>query len=179
MKKYWKDYHKWNLDQYLTLPSHVFPDPKIYLVDDVYHIEYNVYVNEQPKRLPLDHVSTLKNAFEFWESAELTTNDDKTAIVKFYQVNLKSDANIWVTWVMRSLGDGVLGHANLGKGVVEVALGGYGCDGTTQLFTIETVETIMRHELGHSLGLMHNTDNPNNIMYPSIKKANYAYCLLS
>ena len=82
MKKYWKDYHKWNLDQYLTLPSHVFPDPIKYLEDDtgnkfelddtnncshpcVMKIEYNVYVNEQPKRLPLDHVSTLKNAFEF------------------------------------------------------------------------------------------------------------------
>ena len=178
MKKYWKDYHKWNLGQYLTLPSHVFPDPKIYLVDDVYHIEYNVYVNEQPKRLPLDHVSTLKNAFAFWESAKLTTNDGNAAIVKFYQVNTKSDANVWVTWVMRNLGDGVLGHANLGKGIVEVALGGYGCDGTTQLFTIDTVETIMKHELGHSLGFEHFTDR-NNIMYPSIKNANYAYCLLS
>ena len=178
MKKYWKDYHKWNLDQYLILPSHAFPDPKIYLVDNTYHIEYNVYVNEQPKRLPLDHVSTLKNAFAFWESAKLTTSDGKTAIVKFYQVNIKSDANIWVTWVMRNLGDGVLGHANLGKGVVEVALGGYGCDGTTQLFTIETVETIMKHELGHSLGFKHDTDR-NNIMYPSIKNADYAYCLLS
>ena len=178
MKKYWKDYHKWNLDQYLMLPSHAFPDPKIYLVDNVYHIEYNVYVNEQPKRLPLDHVSTLKNAFVFWESAKLTASDGKTAIVKFYQVNIKSDANIWVTWVMRNLGDGVLGHANLGKGVVEVALGGYGCDGTTQLFTIGTVETIMKHELGHSLGFKHDTDR-NNIMYPSIKNIDYAYCLLS
>ncbi len=178
MKKYWKDYHKWNLDQYLQLPAHTFPDRKITLIDDVYHIEYNIYVNEQPKGLPLDHVSTLKNAFTFWENTELTTNDDKKAVVKFYVVDEKSDANVLVTWVMRNLGEGVLGHANLGKGVVEVALGGYGCDGTTQLFTIDTVETIMIHELGHSLGFGHSTD-PNNIMYPSIKEANYAYCLLS
>ena len=178
MKKYWKNYHKWNLDQYLSLPSNSFPDSKIYLDDDVYHIEYNVYVNKQPKGLPLDHVSTLKNAFTFWENAVLTTNDGKKAFVKFYQVDTKADANIWVTWVMRNLGEGVLGHANLGKGIVEVGLGGYGCDGTTQLFTINTVETIMTHELGHSLGFKHST-NTNNIMYPSIKDAMYAYCLLS
>jgi tetratricopeptide (TPR) repeat protein len=204
MKKYWKDYHKWNLDQYLTLPSHAFPDPKRYLVDDAGNkwfktdesdfgdadncplpcdmkIEYNVYVNDQPKHLPLDHVSTLKNAFAFWESTELTANYKGVkypATVTFHQVNLKSDANVWVTWVIRNLGDGVLGHANLGKGVVEVALGGYGCDGTTQLFTINTVETIMKHELGHSLGFEHST-NSNDMMYPSIKNAYYAYCLLS
>ena len=49
------------------------------------------------------------------------------------------------------LGEGVLGHANLGKGVVEVAIGSYGCDGSFQLFDVDTVEYIMTHELGHSL----------------------------
>ena len=178
MKKYWKDYHKWNLDQYLSLSAHSFPDRETYLIDDVYHIEYNIYINEQPKGLPLDHVSTLKNAVTFWENTQLTASDGKEAVVKFYVTNVKSDANVLVTWVMRNLGEGVLGHAHVGKGIVEVALGGYGCDGTTQLFTIDTVQTIMKHELGHSLGFMHSTD-PNNIMYPSIKKVDYAYCLLS
>ena len=39
------------------------------------------------------------------------------------------------------------------------------------------VETIMTHELGHSVGLQHVTDQ-NNIMYASYTPS-YAYCLLS
>ena len=53
---------------------------------------------------------------------------------------LRSDASAWVTWVVRDLGEGILGHANIGRGVVEVAVGGYGCDGGFQLFTADTVE---------------------------------------
>ena len=63
------------------------------------------------------------------------------------------------------------------KGVIEVALGGYGCDGGFQLFDVDTVEIIMTHELGHGIGLMHSTDRE-NIMYPSINETKYAYCLL-
>ena len=47
---------------------------------------------------------------------------------------MKGEANVWVTWVVRNMGEGVLGHANLGKGVVEVAIGSYSCDGSFQLF---------------------------------------------
>ena len=76
------------------------------------------------------------------------------------------------------MGEGVLGHANLGKGVVEVAIGSYGCDGSFQLFDINTVEYIMTHELGHSLGFGHAND-PDKMMYPSIPFTDYAYCLLN
>ena len=30
--------------------------------------------------------------------------------------NEKQEASVWITWVIRNLGDGVLGHAHLGKG---------------------------------------------------------------
>ena len=177
--KYWKDYHKWNLKQFLDKPD-IFPDRNVWVdpETDRYVIEYQVYINEQPGGLPIDHVSSLENSFNIWEEVEYDTTDGKKAVVTFDATNLKAEANVWVTWVVRNLGEGVLGHANLGKGVVEVAIGSYGCDGGFQLFDVDTVELIMTHELGHSLGLGHS-DNPDKIMYPSISNLDYAYCLLN
>jgi len=177
--KYWKDYHKWNLQQFLDRPD-IFPDRNIWIDSetDVYVIEYMIYINEQPSGLPFDHVGTLKNSFNYWEEKEFDTSDGKKAVARFYVTELKSEANVWVTWVVRNLGEGVLGHANLGKGVVEVAIGSYDCDGSFQLFDADTVEYIMTHELGHSLGLNHSA-NPENILYPSIPYSDHAYCLLN
>jgi hypothetical protein len=177
--KYWKDYDKWNLEFFLDR-SEVFPDRKI-LIDpetDNYVIEYLIYINDQPAGLPIDHVSTLENSFSVWETIEYDASDGKKATVKFYTTDVRGEANVWVTWVVRNIGEGVLGHANLGKGVVEVAIGGYGCDGSFQLFDNNTVEYIMTHELGHSLGFRHSND-PDKIMYSSITDLDYAYCLLN
>jgi len=177
--KYWKDYNKWNLEQYLNKPE-IFPDRNV-LIDpetDGYIIEYKVYINEQPLGLPIDHVSTLENSFNFWENYEFSTTDGKKAVVNFDITESKFEANVWVTWVVRDLGEDVLGHATLGKGVVEVAIGSYGCDGSFQLFGVDTVEYIMTHELDHSLGLNHSI-NPENILYTSIPYLDYAYCLLN
>ena len=177
--KYWKDYHKWNLEQFLNKPE-TFPDRNIFIEPETgkYVIEYLVYINEQPPGLPIDHISTLENSFNFWEKHEFDTNDGKKAIAKFYTTDQKFDANVWVTWVVRDLGEGVLGHANLGKGVVEVAIGSYNCDGSFQLFDTDTVEYIMTHELGHSIGLTHSS-NQNSIMYSTIPDTGYEYCLLN
>ena len=107
---------------------------------------------------------------------ELNTNNQK-AIMVFEITNKKYEANVWITWVVRNIGEGVLGHAHLGKGVVEVTLGDYNCDGSFQLYDVKSVEAIMTHELGHSIGLKH-VEEQNNIMYPSFTPS-YAYCLLS
>ena len=177
IKKFLRDYVKWNYDQQIEIGNQSFPNPEYVLIDDVYHLEYKIYVNEQPTGLPLDHVSTLVNSFKVWEEEEFSANDGKKVKIHFVTTNTRSDANLWVTWVVRDLGEGVLGHANLGKGVVEVALGGYGCDGNFQLFHVNTVEYIMTHELGHGIGLKHSNDE-NSIMYPAMKNTQYAYCIL-
>ena len=176
IKKFLRDYEKWNFEQYVQISSTDFPDPTYEIIDEVYIIKYKVYINQQPIGLPLDHVSTLKDTFEFWEAQELKTNNQK-AKMTFEITKLRHEANVWVTWVVRDMGEGVLGHAHLGKGVVEVALGDYSCDGSFQLYDVETVEQIMTHELGHSIGLMHTNDKE-NIMYPSMTP-HYAYCLLN
>ena len=177
--KYWKDYHKWNLEQFLNKPD-TFQDRNVRFDSetDGYVIEYVIYVNDQPPGLPIDHVSTLENSFKFWEKYTFNTSDDKKAVVEFSRTNLKSEANVWVTWVVRNIGEGVLGHANLGKGVVEVAIGSYACDGSFQLLDIDTIEYIMTHELGHSIGLKHSS-NSENIMYSVVPHAGYSFCLLN
>lgn len=178
--KYWKDYHKWNLEQFINRPN-IFPDRYVWLdpETDRYVIEYKVYINEQPHGLPIDHVSTLENSFSFWEKyTNLIANDGKKVDIRFNTTGIQGEANIWITWVVRNMGEGVLGHATLGKGVIEVAIGGYGCDGSFQLLDVDTVEYVMTHELGHSIGLNHST-NPDNIMYNVVPYAGYAYCLFS
>ncbi len=176
IKKFLRDYVKWNFEEEVKKASVKFPDPTYEIVDGIVIIHYKVFINEQPTGLPLDHVSTLENSFVFWEEQELSTSNQK-AKMKFEIVNIKHEVNVWVTWVVRDLGEGVLGHAHIGKGVVEVTLGDYNCDGSFQLYDVKSVEAIMTHELGHSIGLKHVTEQ-NNIMYPSYTPS-YAYCLLN
>jgi len=175
IKKFLRDYVKWNFEEQVKNPSSDFPDPTYEIIDDIYIITYKIYINDQPIGLPLNHKNTLENTFQFWEMEELKT-DKQNAKVIFEVTKYKHEANVWITWVVRDMGEGVLGHAHIGKGVVEVALGDYTCDGSFQLYDVETVEKIMTHEIGHSIGLPHTTDKT-NIMYPSMIPS-HAYCLL-
>ena len=177
IKKFLMDYVKWNFEEEIKNAYENFPNPTEERIDGIYILYYKVYINEQPTGLPLDHVSTLKNSFSFWEEQEIV-RDNKKIKIKFEVTNFKNEANVWVTWVVRNIGEGVLGHAHLGKGVVEVTLGDYNCDGSFQLYDVKSVATIMTHELGHSVGEDHEDEDQNDIMYPSLTPS-YAYCLLS
>ncbi len=177
IKKFLRDYVKWNFEEEVKTAYENFPDPTSEKIDGTYIKYYKVFINEQPTGLPLDHVSTLKNSFSFWEEQEIDLNNKKTKVI-FDVTNLKHEANVWVTWVVRNIGEGVLGHAHLGKGVVEVTLGDYNCDGSFQLYDVKSVATIMTHELGHSVGKNHEKVDQSDIMYPSFTPS-YAYCLLS
>ena len=176
IKKFLRNTVNWNFEQEVKSGSSEFPDPTYVVIDETYIITYKIYINQQPEGLPLNHKTTLENSFKFWEEEELKT-DNKNAKIKFEITKLKNEANVWVTWVIRDLGEGVLGHAHLGKGVIEVALGDYSCDGSFQLYDVNTVKTIMTHELGHAIGLPHTNDK-SNIMYPSMTPS-HAYCLLN
>lgn len=175
IKKFLRDYIQWNFEEEAKHAATGFADPRISIKGDAATIHYNVFVNRQPSGLPLDHVSTLANALEYWERQTLRYDGMDTKI-KFNITNSKEDANVWVTWVVRDLGENVLGHANIGKGIVEVTLGGYSCDGSFQLYDVFSVLEVMTHELGHSIGLAH-VDDPDSIMYPSLTPS-YAYCLI-
>ena len=176
IKKFLRDYAKWNFEDQVKISSVAFPDPRYTVDDGTYNVIYKIYINQQPPGLPLDHKETLKNSFGFWENSTLKVNQND-AKFKFEITKSKVDANVWITWVVRNMGEGVLGHAHVGKGVVEVALGDYSCDGSFQLYDKKSVEAIMTHELGHSIGLLHTNDK-RSIMYPSMQPS-YAYCLLA
>jgi len=175
IKKFHRDSSRWSAPSLSTQEQ--FPDREIALIDDIYHVKYDVFVSPQPASLPLDHVATLANSFNYWEGRTFVASDNNEVIFHFEIIERADLANIWITWSVRSLGEGVLGHANIGKGVAEVALGSYGCDGSFQLFDVETVEEIMTHELGHSIGFGGHSDDLNDIMYSTMSPG-FAYCLL-
>ena len=173
-KKFLRDVEKWNLDQVIDAGLKGIPDATYTEEDGKIVVHYNLYINEQPPGLPFDYKPTLDKALEYWASQSFESNG-KPLVFDFTYTNKKFEANVWVTWIVRDIE--ALGHATLGKGVVEVTIGNNACNGDFELLDMVTVEYIMKHEIGHSINLQHSSDT-NSIMYPSVKPS-YGYCIIT
>jgi predicted Zn-dependent protease len=89
--------------------------------------------------------------------------EDANPGLKFYQASSLNTANIHIAWV-KEFGVEHVGYT-LGQQYVEVGLGDSNCKGKWQPYSGHHVADIMKHELGHVLGVQHSAD-PNDIMYP-------------
>ena len=94
IKKFLRDYAKWNFEEQVKMTSAEFPDPTYEVIDGVYHITYKIYINDQPEALPLNHKTTLEESFSFWEEQELKTNN-YDAKITFELTKSKEDASVW------------------------------------------------------------------------------------
>jgi len=83
--------------------------------------------------------------------------------LKFVEVKNLDQADFRVMWV-KEFGVEHVGYA-YGQQFIEVGLGDSEHTGTWQPYSFNYVSYIMKHEIGHILGLEH-TDNPEDIMYP-------------
>ncbi|MEX1995838.1 MAG: matrixin family metalloprotease [Nitrosopumilaceae archaeon] len=123
--------------------------------------KYAVYVEPLP-----DWAVNAKNAIN-----DATTFWKKNTGVEFILVESSQNANIFVKWIRESLGE--YDGYTINQNRVDISLGNTGCDGTWHPYDSNSISFLTIHEFGHTLGLEHSSD-PNDIMFPVIKKARYA-----
>ncbi len=96
------------------------------------------------------------------ENIATTLNTYKFYGVAIHRVYDSSQADISVQWI-QNFGPNPLGLTTFSQ-FVQVGLGTNSCYGTWEPFTPWTVEKILWHEFGHTMGFGHSSD-PNNVMY--------------
>jgi len=122
---------------------------------------FYIYVEELPYYA--DYAGdVVYDATEYWKSANQQLN--------FYKAPSEQNADLRIQWV-KEFGVEHVGFA-LGNQFIEVGLGDSKCRGDWFPYSADHVAYIMKHEIGHILGLEHVSD-PNSIMYPIVEKTEW------
>ena len=99
------------------------------------------------------------SAVESISSSLLSWSPYGTTTRRVFNAN---DADLYISW-LKDYGSHIIGES-IFKSHIKVGLGKENCRGDWQAFDASTVEKILWHEIGHSMGYGHSND-PNNVMY--------------
>ena len=115
---------------------------------------FYIYVEDLPYYA--DYASNVVyDAIEYWKSSNPQLN--------FYVATSEQNADLKIQWV-KEFGVERVGFA-ISNWFIEVGLGDSNCKGDWHPYSSDHVAYIMKHEIGHVLGLEHVSDR-NSIMYP-------------
>ncbi len=109
--------------------------------------------------LPIYAGIDVSSAVENISSSLLSWSPYGTTTRRVFNVN---DADLTVSW-LKDYGSHTIGQS-IFKSHIKVGLGTDNCHEDWQAFDASTVEKVLWHEIGHSMGYGHSSD-PNNVMY--------------
>ena len=122
---------------------------------------FYIYVEDLPSYA--DYASNVvSDATEYWKDGNPELN--------FYKANSEQNSDLRIQWV-KDFGVEHVGFA-VGSFLIEVGLGDSNCKEDWQPYSADHVSYIMKHEIGHVLGLEHTSD-ANGIMYPIVQKTEW------
>ncbi len=109
--------------------------------------------------LPIYAGIDVSSAVENISSSLLSWSPYGTTTRRVFNAN---DADLTVSW-LKDYGSHTIGQS-IFKSHIKVGLGRDNCHEDWQAFDASTIEKVLWHEIGHSMGYGHSSD-PNNVMY--------------